>query len=195
MDISTFNSYIKQPANLLQDADISLIKEVSKEYPFFHSAHLIHAIAKNQTEGIFRQNDLKTAAIYSTNRIKLYNYLNNEKAIPIEKISDQKKDDRVNTVTIEKKEQNRKLIDKFIELNPSIKRPKAEFYSSTKMASRSIDEDPNNDFVTETLAEIHVKQNNYLKAIKIYKKLSLLNPEKSNYFAELIKNLKEKINE
>ena len=63
------------------------------------------------------------------------------------------------------------------------------------MASRSIDEDPNNDFVTETLAEIHVKQKNYLKAIKIYKRLSLLNPEKSNYFAELIKNLKEKINE
>ena len=50
------------------------------------------------------------------------------------------------------------------------------------------------DVVSEELAEIYAAQGLADKASEIYRKLSLLNPEKSVYFAELIDRL-EKIKE
>jgi pentatricopeptide repeat protein len=47
--------------------------------------------------------------------------------------------------------------------------------------------------VSESLAEIHVKQGKYDKAIDMYRKLSLRNPQKNAYFARRIEEiLKEK---
>ena len=57
------------------------------------------------------------------------------------------------------------------------------------MAKMSLGE--NEDFVTETLAEIYIQQGNFKKAISAYGKLSLKFPEKSDYFARLIQELKE----
>lgn len=48
------------------------------------------------------------------------------------------------------------------------------------------------DLVTEELAEIYAAQGLCGEAIAIYRKLSLLNPEKSVYFASLIDKIKEK---
>jgi hypothetical protein len=46
------------------------------------------------------------------------------------------------------------------------------------------------DMVTETLAKIYTEQGLYTRAIDIYEKLSLREPKKSIYFADLIQNLK-----
>jgi len=43
---------------------------------------------------------------------------------------------------------------------------------------------------TEAMAEVWIKQGQPEKAVKIYEKLSLLNPSKSSYFAVLIEKLK-----
>jgi len=56
-----------------------------------------------------------------------------------------------------------------------------------KMAMESIT--LNDDLVTETLAEVWAHQRQYLTAIHIYQKLSLLNPNKSAYFAQKIKEI------
>jgi tetratricopeptide (TPR) repeat protein len=56
-----------------------------------------------------------------------------------------------------------------------------------KMAMESIT--LNDDIVSETLAEIWARQHQYQTAIHIYQKLSLLNPNKSAYFAQKIKEL------
>jgi hypothetical protein len=40
------------------------------------------------------------------------------------------------------------------------------------------------------MAEVWIKQGNKEKAIEIYNKLSLLNPDKSAYFASLAEQLK-----
>lgn len=47
------------------------------------------------------------------------------------------------------------------------------------------------EIVTESMAEVWEKQGNHLKAIETYKKLSLLDPAKSTYFATKIEHLKK----
>ncbi len=52
------------------------------------------------------------------------------------------------------------------------------------------DFDEDDDLVSEELAEIYAKQGLNSEAIEIYRKLSLLNPKKSAYFADQIEKLK-----
>jgi hypothetical protein len=60
-----------------------------------------------------------------------------------------------------------------------------------EMAINSIDKE--DTLISESLAEIHARQGHYDKAIEIYRKLSLQNPQKKPYFAAKIDNLiKEK---
>ncbi|HET6243252.1 MAG: hypothetical protein H0V01_01680 [Bacteroidetes bacterium] len=82
------------------------------------------------------------------------------------------------------------LIDKFIQEEPKIKPKKTAFFSPVNMARMSVVE--NDGFVTETLAKVYAKQGNNNKAIKVYENLILKYPEKSAYFAALIKEIKEK---
>jgi hypothetical protein len=79
------------------------------------------------------------------------------------------------------------LIDKFIREEPKISRPKTTFFSPTDSAIRSnLDEE---EIVSETLAQLYASQGNIQKAIHIYEKLSLVNQEKSRYFAAQIEKL------
>ena len=88
-----------------------------------------------------------------------------------------------------KKLSRKELIDKFILENPSISRPKAEFYNPISVAQNSIIDQEN--IVSETLAKIYEKQGYVEKAISIYQKLGLKYPEKSRYFAAQIERLQE----
>ena len=56
-----------------------------------------------------------------------------------------------------------------------------------QMAEKSI---TNREVVTEAMAEVWEKQGNHEKALDTYKKLSLLDPAKSSYFAAKIEQLK-----
>ena len=101
----------------------------------------------------------------------------------------QRKEEAQEEEVPQKKMSRKELIDKFIAENPSISRPKAEFYNPISMAQNSIID--KGDIVSETLAKIYLKQGYLDKAIEIYEKLSLLNPEKSVYFAAQIEKIKE----
>ena len=87
-----------------------------------------------------------------------------------------------------KKLSRKELIDKFIAENPSISRPKAEFYNPISVAQNSIIDQEN--IVSETLAKIYEKQGYFDKAISIYEKLCLKYPEKSSSFAAQIERIK-----
>ena len=80
------------------------------------------------------------------------------------------------------------LIDKFIENNPKIPPIKKE-RPSTNLAKANIV--ASETLMTETLARIYLEQKNYTKAIQSYKILSLKYPEKSGYFADQIKAVKQ----
>jgi hypothetical protein len=84
------------------------------------------------------------------------------------------------------------LIDKFIRsTEPMVVRPDPSATSNRDFAEQSHRED--DEFLTETLARIYVRQGYYLKAIQAYEKLSLKIPEKSVYFASQIEMVRELI--
>lgn len=89
------------------------------------------------------------------------------------------------------KSAQQEIIDKFIETSPSMPKPKTEFYSPSKKAKESLDDEriP----VSETLAKIYAAQGNFPKAIHVYHQLSLAFPEKKSLFALQIDELKKKI--
>ena len=79
------------------------------------------------------------------------------------------------------------IIDKFLENKPKIipskDAPKFNIDNQDKVAHDGL--------MTETLARIYLEQHNYGKAIQSYKILSLKYPEKSGFFADQIKAVKE----
>ena len=88
------------------------------------------------------------------------------------------------------KEEVDNLVDRFIQTDPRISKPsKAEFFSPIQMAKKSVED--NDMIVSETLARIYIDQGNIEKAIHIFRKLSLLYPDKNTYFAALILKLEK----
>ena len=89
------------------------------------------------------------------------------------------------------KRQRSQWIDEFISKNPKITPGKVEEYEIQDYAKASLKS--SEDFITETMALIYVKQGKINKAKQAYRLLSLKYPEKSIYFAARIKELDKKI--
>ena len=85
---------------------------------------------------------------------------------------------------------SKNIIEKFIRNNPKINKPSENSdIEDYKIEDFSTEE--SYDLVSETMAELYLNQGHKEKAILIYEKLILINPEKSAYFAARISKLKE----
>ena len=83
---------------------------------------------------------------------------------------------------------NAELISRFLKVDDY--RIVAEDGEVDAEVKTEADFDDDDDLVSEELAEIYAKQGLNSEAIEIYRKLSLLNPKKSAYFATQIEKLR-----
>lgn len=81
------------------------------------------------------------------------------------------------------------LLEEFIRQEQSRPRSRVTFFSPEESARKSIEE--NDGIMSETLARLMAAQGKKDKAIKIYQKLMLKNPQKSSYFAAQIEKLRK----
>ena len=79
------------------------------------------------------------------------------------------------------------IIDRFLRTEP--RRIVAEEGEVEQEITTSADIDDEEDMVSEELAEVYLAQGLKDMAKETYRKLSLLNPEKSVYFAQIIANI------
>ena len=199
MDTNVIIDYINKPYLLMGKADIDSLSSAIEAHPYCQVLHILTAIAKNQTDSIYKDDHLEKAAIYVNSRTMLYRRIV-LKDLVFEKNLEQEDIKPKLTSKAEDAQSDRTLrsgtsalIDKFIAENPTIRKPKAGFFSAIEKANQSISGE--DEFATETLANIYIKTGKIEKAIKIYEKLSLLYPEKRDYFALLIEMLKNKTDE
>ncbi|MGM0496950.1 MAG: hypothetical protein ACQESJ_03470 [Bacteroidota bacterium] len=85
--------------------------------------------------------------------------------------------------------QSKDLIDQFLQNNPEIEKIEPKKEAGKDISENSVQE--SEDFLTEKLAHLYVKQGYFEKAIEAYQKLSLKYPEKSDYFAQQIERIKQ----
>ena len=108
-------------------------------------------------------------------------------AFELPKLSDEPKE-----ALSEKKKQQLEIIDRFIKAEPRII-PKE--INKDQIPDLSVESTVETEFLTETLAEIYVRQKKYDKAIVMFQKLSLKLPQKSVYFASRISDINTIVNQ
>lgn len=149
--------------------DENTLPEVKPEYERSFSG----SIAEEVSKLIIRNDDFVPRDIYD----------------PLKDLAKAEAPDKETNTEQKEKNDKQRIIDKFIEEQPSISRSKVAtpFFDPDEMARRSNSE--NDELVTETLAQIYYQQGNIQKAIKIYEQLRLKFPKKSTYFAAQIKKI------
>ena len=205
--------------NWLTRLDVGELESLVKKYPYFTVAQVLLAVAMGRADDSRATEQLRLAAAMAPNRNALRRlfsqlpdeFVETEDDIDQEmaQLEEKKKNldelmaiinykiaelERKKTAPkkAEKKLSKAEIIDKFIAENPSISRPKQEFFNPISAAQESVIDQEN--IVSETLATIYEKQGYYAKAISIYEKLKVKYPEKSIIFAGRINTLKEKLN-
>ena len=145
------------------DTSSNDIEQIVARYPWWSAARLRLYRAKGNNC------DARTRLIASLHPLGAIN----KEPIDIEKLTFLSNDDR---------------IDKF--LHRDSYRIVAEDGEAEDISEVEIDDEE--EMVSEELAEIYLNQGLYDEAIDTYRKLSLLNSEKSIYFAGLIAKIEEK---
>ena len=90
--------------------------------------------------------------------------------------------------------EHQELIDSYISLGDKrivLSDQPEEKLQTPDLTEESLDD--NEDYFTETLAKIYIKQGRYTKALEIIKRLSLKYPKKNRYFADQIRFLEKLI--
>ena len=180
----------------LKKTDLRILKSISKKFPYFTPSRVLSLVLAKKFKTIDYSKILESAATNVTDRIHLYYILNNDILNDNEKkliIKDFKEEILKNEMSflewLSKSKATPKSISKKIinsELNEfNLKNLKAKKHTLLNIKKK--------DYMTETLAELYVKQSKYKEALKAYKVLCLKYPEKISLFADQIKFIKKQI--
>lgn len=183
MDAKIYTELLQTPGKISPE-QVQQLNEILRDHPYCKSASILYFVGLHQHNKKQFDEQLSHSMIFGDEKRLLTWVINSleEKAIiepPVEKEPS-------------KEENKKKLIDKFIEEEPSIARPTGDYKYNIDLANKSSKDYDN--ITSETLAQIHLNQGNRKRAIEIYEKLILTYPEKSSYFAAQIEKIHKKSN-
>ena len=92
----------------------------------------------------------------------------------------------------ERSKRHETLVNTFIEKNDKITLKEEPEYTP-ELVEEDENDEIGEDFFTETLARIYIRQGRYEKAAEIIRRLNLVNPRKNVYFADQIRFLEKLI--
>ena len=193
--------------DLIEDNEIAKLEEINFKYPFFQTGQILLSKGLLNINSIRYDEQIKKAAAYSRNRKKLFSLIiskeknnkvkNNDAKINETPLSFEENDKHsfsqwlslAKVKKIRNYNSEEKIINNFIEHEHEIRIKKnEEFFKPSTAAKKSLQH--NNNLITPTLAEVYLKQGHFDKAISAYEKLILKYPQKSTFFAEKIKLIK-----
>ena len=217
MNRHQFIEYIQNPEKL-NEQSLSELKVTLEEFPYFQAARMLWLKNLHLLDNISLNNELKISAAYISDRKKLFFLLYNSEYMPskdsdiqedrqetkkkdISKLLDYERSNLIYDLSSFSKKENQlsknkkmTLIDDFLQKQNAekIKVTDINNLENEDFSIKSSQE--NEELMTETLANIHIKQKNFLKAKNIFEQLILKYPEKSIYFAARIKEIENNIN-
>lgn len=206
MDKSVILDLIRNPG-LLNDDSLPILKELVNNLPLFPAGWMLLLKNLKKVGSPEFGSYLNRAALNIPDRRILYQYLHQDQnrpdpakrgyqarkidadVLPAKNFSLMHVPDESGNSGTEQSG----IIEDFLKKKPAIKiHLKNDLKVEVDLSEKSLSE--HDDFHTETMAEIYVKQKNYEKAIESFEKLSLKFPEKSIYFAARIEEIKRILN-
>ncbi|NLN94555.1 MAG: hypothetical protein GX128_00050 [Bacteroidales bacterium] len=217
MSLAKFQYYIEHPASL-DSRSLTMIRSVIEEYPFCQTAHMLYACNLKNIQHISYNSQLSIVAAYAGDRSKLRSLLfleytreTSELYLPVSEnvISNYDTEEKISEISVQADDteiqddiliaepdkkraeilSKEEIINRFIQQEPHITRPQKEFFNPVNYAKQSTIDDE--AIVSETLARIFLQQGHKEKAIRVFKRLILIYPEKSSTFAAQIEKIEK----
>ena len=187
---------LNNPKKLKKD-DLTIIKSISENYPYFSPVRILHLLFSKKFNTIDYNNILKSTSVLSTDRSHLYYIINNDILTEEEKI------DLINELNQESFNQEISFLDWISKTKPtpiksnvnSNNESNIDFKLNDLRVKKHNDKIKirKKDYMTETLAKLYIQQEKFEDALKAYKILCLKYPEKISLFADQIKIIKNRI--
>jgi len=173
MKKTEFNNLIKSRKNLLDNLKNTELKSVKNKFPYCEILHNITLIKAHLNNDLDFNNILSNCAVRSSNRKNLFQLI-------------------YPTSRIRKKNKHREYsFEDWLKNSSNKKHVKITKSFIAQNLEKSVKNDLN--LTTETLAKIYTDQGHYERAIQAYEVLCLKYPKKSSFFADRIKDIKNKI--
>ena len=187
---------LNNPKKLKKD-DLTIIKSISENYPYFSPVRILHLLFSKKFNTIDYNNILKSTSVASRDRSHLYYIINNDILTEEEKI------DLINELNQESFNQEISFLDWISKTKPtpiksnvnSNNESNIDFKLNDLRVKKHNDKIKirKKDYMTETLAKLYIQQEKFEDALKAYKILCLKYPEKISLFADQIKIIKKQI--
>ena len=187
---------LNNPKKLKKD-DLTIIKSISENYPYFSPVRILHLLFSKKFNTIDYNNILKSTSVASRDRSHLYYIINNDILTEEEKI------DLINELNQESFNQEISFLDWISKTKPTPIKSNVNINNESNIDFKLNDlrvkkhndkiKIRKKDYMTETLAKLYIQQEKFEDALKAYKILCLKYPEKISLFADQIKIIKNRI--